>query len=156
MIGRGKVDCRNCGGDGYTINAPTCPACGGAGQVRPRPLPRRRVATGGTVTGSGATSVDAAALVAGRHPEISGLQVIGRDGDRFTFRAIGTVELAPSPDRFEVLGGPGGRLAALAVGDSRRHDRYRAYVTLARVNRPMSPMLVQAAYGWALRTFEVR
>jgi len=25
----GRPDCRNCGGDGFTVDAPVCPACGG-------------------------------------------------------------------------------------------------------------------------------
>lgn len=27
-----KPDCRNCGGDGYTHDAPVCPACHGTGK----------------------------------------------------------------------------------------------------------------------------
>lgn len=38
---RGEMhDCRNCGGDGYTIDAPECPACKGEGRVPYTPLPR--------------------------------------------------------------------------------------------------------------------
>jgi DnaJ-class molecular chaperone len=38
---RGEMhDCRNCGGDGYTIDSPTCPACDGEGRVPYTPLVR--------------------------------------------------------------------------------------------------------------------
>lgn len=60
-----------------------------------------------------------------------------------------------SPARFEVLGGPGGMLTCLPIGDSRRTDRYRRWRTLARVNRPITPQLREALYGWVLTTHEV-
>jgi hypothetical protein len=56
-----------------------------------------------------------------------------------------------SAKRFELLGGPGGYLTCLPVGDPRRGDRYRAWVRLATVNRPLSPELADDAKGWALR-----
>lgn len=57
----------------------------------------------------------------------------------------------PSAKRFELLGGPGGCLTCLPVGDPRRGDRYRRWVRLAAVNRPLSPELAGAAKRWALR-----
>jgi ribosomal protein L37E len=29
-----RIDCRNCGGDGYSINGGDCPACNGSGRER--------------------------------------------------------------------------------------------------------------------------
>lgn len=57
--------------------------------------------------------------------------------------------------RWELLGGPGGYLTALPVGDPRRTDRYRRWVTLLRVNRPIDPVAVRFAQGWALRAFDL-
>ena len=59
----------------------------------------------------------------------------------------------PSPKRFLLLGGPGGYLTCLPAGDSRLHDRYRQWMVLARVNRPLSQQLVHEAEMWAVRTF---
>jgi hypothetical protein len=56
-----------------------------------------------------------------------------------------------SAKRFELLGGPGGYLTCLPVGHPRRGDRYRRWVRLATVNRPLSPERADAAKGWALR-----
>lgn len=58
-----------------------------------------------------------------------------------------------SQRRWELLGGPGGYLTALPVGDARRSDRYRRWVTLARVNRPMTRDLVREAQGWEVAVF---
>jgi len=30
-----RIDCRNCGGDGFTLNSPSCPACNGTGRTAP-------------------------------------------------------------------------------------------------------------------------
>jgi hypothetical protein len=60
-----------------------------------------------------------------------------------------------STRRFEIIGGPGGYLNVIAVGDPRREDRFRHWVTLARVNRPLSPAMVDQAYSWVHRNFEV-
>lgn len=57
--------------------------------------------------------------------------------------------------RFELLGGPGGYMTCLPVGDARRHDRYRRFVTLATINRPLTMARAEWAKGWALRTFEL-
>lgn len=61
-----------------------------------------------------------------------------------------------SPKRFDVLGGPGGYLTCLPVGDARRHDRYRQWITLASVNRPLTMARADWCKGWVLRNFEVR
>lgn len=62
-----------------------------------------------------------------------------------------TASATSSSKRFEILGGPGGYLTCLPVGDPRRRDRYRHWTRLATVNRPLTPALADAAKGWALR-----
>jgi len=60
----------------------------------------------------------------------------------------------PSHKRFLLLGGPGDYLTCLPAGDPRLHDRYRQWVVLMKINRPLSPQLVHEAEMWAVRTFE--
>jgi hypothetical protein len=61
-----------------------------------------------------------------------------------------------SPGRFHVLGGPGGYLDCLAAGDPRLHDpRYRGWVVLFSVNRPLTAVMARAAKGEALRCYRL-
>jgi RecJ-like exonuclease len=42
-----RIDCRNCGGDGYSLAGGPCPACKGTGKVeRPDPFYRMRLRPG--------------------------------------------------------------------------------------------------------------
>lgn len=61
-----------------------------------------------------------------------------------------------SRSRFHVLGGPGGYLDCLAAGDPRLHDpRYRRWVVLFTVNRPLTAAAAHAAKGAALRCYSL-
>lgn len=59
------------------------------------------------------------------------------------------------PRRFLVLGGPGGYLATARPDTDLTDSRWRRWVVLFKVNRPMTPALRDAALGAALRHFEV-
>jgi hypothetical protein len=61
----------------------------------------------------------------------------------------------PSPKRFVVIGGPGGRLSCRPVGRPMLTDRYRRWQLLVRVNRPLTPARVDAAQRAALRLYTV-
>jgi hypothetical protein len=60
-----------------------------------------------------------------------------------------------SDKRFELLGGPGGRMTCLPIGDARRNDRYRRWTRLLVVNRPLTMARADAAQRWALEVFDV-
>lgn len=62
---------------------------------------------------------------------------------------------SPSPKRFVVLGGPGGRLSCRPVGCPMIGDRYRRWQVLFHVNRPLTTERVAAAQRAALRIYTV-
>jgi len=61
--------------------------------------------------------------------------------------------MRPRRKRFLLLEGPGGYLSCLPAGDPRLYDYYKNWVVLMKVNRPLSPRLVDAAQMCAVRTF---
>jgi hypothetical protein len=105
---------------------------------------------------AGAEEADQALL---DEPQSSGSDVRGVLGSGVESSACEEVRhptrhAGSSAKRFELLGGPGGYLSCLPMGDARRHDRYRCWSTLLRVNRPMTEALVDCAQRWALRTYD--
>jgi hypothetical protein len=65
------------------------------------------------------------------------------------------ITIRTPPSRFHVLGGPGGWLTCLPAGDPRQHDRYRSWVVLGTVTRPLTPQRAEQAKAWALRTYRL-
>jgi hypothetical protein len=57
--------------------------------------------------------------------------------------------------RFVVLGGPGGYLTCRPLGCPSVKDRYRRWVPLFAVNRPLDTRMANAAKDAALRCYEV-
>lgn len=75
-----------------------------------------------------------------------------RENDQ-TIRRGGRVQ--PSTKRCVVYVGPGGYLTILPAGDPRATDRYRTWQPILTINRPLTRAIVDCAYRWAIREYEL-